>query len=683
LNENGFFAAPRRVVQAAFAASLVFLALFVSFHPEFLDLTGALAGVSETWAKNWAGWEKFKPALHGHLLAAGVSLVLLAAAWLAGQRLFRLVGRDGGAVSSAGIGLGVAALGVLALGLAGLLFKPVLAFFFAALLASGAGIIRVRRPARGGAVWPWILAGLLLLLDLLASLSTEIFHDSLLYHLALPELFLASHRFMVTPGNMLNFLPLNTEMLYLPCLAFGGEEAAKLLNFGLGVLVVLAVAGLARRLGGNAAGWAGGIAAFLAVSMPLVAVENEITFSDNARALWELLALSWLVAAWKRREGDLARGAVAVSAVFTGLAMGSKYLSFLACGILALALYIEVARRMEWRWGRAIHAPILFISLSLLVASPWLLRNTLATRDPLYPFGHKVFHSLRWSGFEHARWMADNRYYGVSGMDFTRWVSLPVRMPLDQVPGEFGTFTTGPLLPGLALLLLLRSSWPWGARVAVALVSGEALAWSFTSHLIRYLYPALLVFCSLLGWAYAELRGKSGLQARLLSLSLLLWALCAFNHRVIHRANMDGIFGMFGSFTGKLAREDVLAGRGYGARLEALPAGRVLLVGEERALGIGRVWEGSSMYNMPVLEWWVRESGDVRRLSIRVKQAGIRSVYLNGQGFDHLKSRGDFALPAERMAVLNAWWKTLGVVFRAPPITAYAVPPFGGVKRVK
>lgn len=561
--------------------------------------------------------------------------------------------------------------------MAGLLFPGILAAVLAMLLLAGVGAAgRPRLPARGGPAWLWIAVGVLLVTDAYASLSTEFFTDSVAYHLALPERFLAVHRFTVMPGNMLNFLPLNTEMLYLPCLAFGGEEAAKVLNLALGMSVVASVASLARRIGGEGAGWAGGVAAFLAVSMPIFSVENEITFSDNSRALWELLALNWFIVSGAGSGRFLARGPLVLSAVFAGLAMGSKYLSFIECAVLSAILFVEVARRVEWRLGRALHAPLLYGFLALAVCSPWLVRNALATRDPVYPFGHKVFNSLRWSHFEQVRWTNDNRFYGVKDQTLLRWITLPVRVSMDRVVAEFGTFTTGPLLLGLAVLLLLRSSWPWAARVVLLLFLGEALVWSVTSHLLRYLYPGLMFVCALIGWVTDQAREKAGRSILAITLAMAVWAGCALVHRVHHRINIGEDNGLIASFTGKMSREDVLDRRGFGRRMARMPAGKILLVGEDRPLGIGRVWEGSSIYNVPLLEWWLKESPSVRRLSIRVRQAGIRSVLVNYSGFDSMKSRGDFDLTFSQMGILNAWWKTLGVVFTEPPVVGYAVPPF-------
>jgi len=682
MGEKGFFVAPHRAVLATSAVAILVLGYFAALHTEFLELLGGYFEGKEAIYFGWAGWERFRPALLGHLRAGLVVAAIIASAWQGGSRLLDWMGKRGGAAGTstlAAAGLGLVSLAVFALGISGLLYPIILLVILGGFFLSGFGS---RRPVKGllagGPVWPWVLVGFLLFTDLASAMSYEYFQDSLVYHLALPERFLAGHRFVVMPGNMLNFLPLNTEMLYLPCLAFGGEECAKLLNMGLGILLALSVAGLARRIGGEGAGWAGGIAAFLAVSMPLTAVENEMSFADNSRTLWELLALRWFITSGAGGRKFLAKGDLAVSAVFAGFAMGSKYLSFIECALLAVILFVSVASRLEWRFTRALHAPALFVALALLVASPWLVRNTLAAHNPVYPFGHGMFNSLRWSGFEQERWMNDNRHYGVTGMTFGSWVTLPFRVTMDRVVGEFGTFTTGPLLLGLVILLFMRSSWPWTARVVAGVFLGEALVWSLSSHLLRYLYPGLMMLCALLGWVIADAREKAGHSARTIMLVLALWSVCAITHRIYHRINLASGFGIVASFMGKMDRGDVQELRGYGKRMEAVPPGKILLVGEERALGIGRVWEGSSIYNIPVLEWWVRESADSRRLAIRVKQAGIRAVLLNGDGFKHLQARGDFNLSEPRMAILNGWWKTLGVVFAEPPVTAYAVPPFTG-----
>ncbi len=535
-----------------------------------------------------------------------------------------------------------------------------------------AGVVR-RGPARrrsnpGPAVpsWLWLPILAALAVDWTACLSPEWFYDGQVYHLGLPERFLMVHKFPVLPEHMLTFLPLNAEMLYGAALAFGGEEAAKLINLAYAGLLALAVAGLARRLAPGTA-WVGGLAALLVVTMPLAPVENEITFGDNVRALWETLALACVLDGLAgSRRGWLRAGA------FAGCAMGSKYLAVIGAGVLFCA-----AATTAWRGPRRKRSfvpALAYFAVASAVVSPWLFRNWLAGGDPVYPFGLGLFPTIRYSPEEMGLWMADNRHYGVEGQTFARWLTLPYRVVIDLKDGDFGTFTTGPLFAAFLPLLVFRRAWPAGALAALGLIAVEWTCWSVSSQLIRYLLPALAALAALLAWGVAEMGRASPRHARLLLAAALAWSGCSLVARVLHRYNLEDMYGVYSFAAGRFAPGDAAAGRGYGAAFRALPPGAVLLVGEDRVLGIGRRWKATSIFNEPLVRVWARECPSAGRVAVKARQAGVRVALVNGDGLNALRDRGFMAMSAREWGVLNGWWKSLGVAYRAPPWTAYVVP---------
>jgi len=119
-----------------------------------------------------------------------------------------------------------------------------------------------------------------------------------------------------------------------------------------------------------------------------------------------------------------------------------------------------------------------------------------------------------------------------------------------------------------------------------------------------------------------------------------------------------------------------LDGRGYGADFKKLPpGGRILLVGEDRNLGMDRPWSGGSEYNVQLVKTWAKESPDSRRFAIRTRQAGIGAVVFNVPRFnDSLGRAPAFALTARELAIVNPWWKRLREVYKTPPRIGYALP---------
>jgi hypothetical protein len=396
-------------------------------------------------------------------------------------------------------------------------------------------------------------------------------------------------------------------------------------------------------------------------------VENEIPFGDNFRALVETLALLWAIRAVRG-----SRAALVVAAVFAGIAMGSKYLSVFRGGLIAVGLVvIGVAGAKErTRWRPSLE----FVAVAALVVAPWLARNWVLGGDPVYPFLQRIFTPLRFTAADLARWMQDNAHYGVATQTFRSWTGILYRLSIAPGDTDFGTFALSPLLLGFLPLLVLRRRWSGGALLALGIVAGEGLAWSLSSHLVRYLLPALAAACGLSAWMIGRVDEASPRFARVLAAVALIWILPILVMRAHHRYNLDDQFGTFGYALGRTPYADRLGVRGFGAVIKDLPAGTVLLVGEDRVLGLGRRWRAGSIYDRMLVKGWAEASPTLRRFEIKTRQAGIRAVILYGDGFRASQDRAPgFRLTDRELAVVNPWWKRLGVVYRHAGWTGYAI----------
>ncbi len=654
-------------------AALAALAAFVSLNRDAQATLEAFAQLKRLAGKYNLGFREVATAGLRLMLTLAYPAIVLTAAWRAGGALVGWLrcGAGGGerVVLAVALGLGLVSLALAGIAVTGLLAAPTPLALACLIIAVGGGrsARRGRRPPASSwttaAAGPALLALLALLWDLPGAFGPEWFEDGRTYHLGLPDRFLLTAKMPVMPGHLLGFLPLNTEMGYLAVMglisdAVVREEAARLFNWALGALAMAATGVLAARLcraqdrgADPRLAWA--TAAWLFVSMPVTMVENEICFTDNWRVLLETAALILVL-----RGGAASRVAAAGCA---GFAMGGKYLAVFRGALLAGAVLARAPRRQGLRRAAG------FTAVAALLLGPWLVRGWLAGGDPVYPFLPGVFRPV---GFDAAlldRWMDDNRHYGVAGMTWSSWSSLPVRCALRPGDSDFGTFTTGPMLLGFAPLLL-GGGWSAAAVVCATVAAGEMLAWSVTSHLIRYLLPALAVVCALLGSRIAVVAARAPGYGRVLLGLAALWAVPAGVMRVHHRVNLDDMFHTLGSALGRGDAESVAAGRGFGAAADGLGAGAVLLVGEDRVLGLGRRWIAASRYDLSLIKRWAAESRDTRRFALKVRQAGVGAVILHGDQFRAWQGRGPaFELTPAELARVNPWWRGLRVVWRRPP----------------
>ncbi len=181
--------------------------------------------------------------------------------------MFRGMGLAGADASerlllSAGLGAGTTSLTMLGLGLAGFWRpRPLSVLFFAvAVLGLVRTLLDVRWSRKGGAeqvpeaaVFPapgrlgflayaaLVVIACAVLLNLMETAAPEIFYDSLVYHLALPKLYLIRGRIVPTPQNIFSGMPFGVEMLYGLALSLSDEHLAALLNcsFGWGAAAAL------------------------------------------------------------------------------------------------------------------------------------------------------------------------------------------------------------------------------------------------------------------------------------------------------------------------------------------------------------------------------------------------------------------------------------------------------------
>lgn len=386
----------------------------------------------------------------------------------------------------ASIGLGLLSSAALGLGLVGLYTPAALWALLIAAAALGRSGLRdwladAQALVRGGwpaEAWPRFLAAFTLAalaLALLHALAPPIAWDALMYHLDGPRSYLDAGRIVARPDNPYLGFPQGVETLYgLSMALFGRDTAAAPLHFGLGLLALLSLGGLAWRHSGAAAGWLtaalvmSGYSAWLLFGWPYV---------DLGVLLYSAVALtafvSWCVALDDRW--------LFLAGVSAGLSLGVKY----TAGALLLALFGSAA----WVAPRRIVRSGLLLGLpALLLFLPWLARGLLLYHNPVYPF---FFGGLGWDA------VRNDLFFGGAGLvgRGAGWqvLILPAAAAIfgvEKAPGF--AFTAGPWL--LTLPLLVPLGWRWLDTPARALA---AACWTLLAPLLL-IWAALAAF-TLLG----------------------------------------------------------------------------------------------------------------------------------------------------------------------------------------
>ncbi|RPJ14531.1 MAG: phospholipid carrier-dependent glycosyltransferase, partial [Deltaproteobacteria bacterium] len=234
--------------------------------------------------------------------------------------------------------------------------------------------------------------------------------DALTHHLAVPTLYLKYGGLVEIPWVPFSYFPMNLDLIYLIPLYFGNDIIPKYIHFAFALLTGYLIFGyLKQRTGKNLYGLLG---ALLFISLPVVVKLSITVYVDLGLIFFSTAALLYILK-WAA-NGYSARHLI-LSGVFCGLALGTKYnglVTFFLLACLVPVLYVRgegVALPPRKRPGgppngpqqnggraalKAVASGVVFIVVALAVFSPWMVRNFIWTRNPVYPLYSSVFNPI-------------------------------------------------------------------------------------------------------------------------------------------------------------------------------------------------------------------------------------------------------------------------------------------------
>lgn len=556
---------------------------------------------------------------------------------------------------SAALGLVVFAQVVLGLAVAGLLFRAAVVTLLLVSLGLGAWSFKInpREPQAGPVFKPGIadfaallLLGAALLLGMAGALSPEVFYDSLVYHLAVPNLYAIKHRLTDMPYNLLsNNFQLHV-MLYTAGLLLKDEFVPKVTNYAAGVLSVLAILGLGERHFTRRAGlWAALI--FFTMTQTLVS-----SWSVGTEMLLVFFSLTALAAALRYEPG--ATRWLFLGAVLTGAALAVK-----ATGVLpALGIALVVAYRLRSNAGAALRALLVFGLVASVPVVPWLVKNQVYRHNPVYPFLTSVFGTPESADPGKIQTFI-NENHQQDALEVKDWLTRPWKITMgDVVNSQFFS----PLFLFLLPLLFLLGP-PGAASQAFWLYFLTIwLMWSSSSTLVRFLMPAypaaaLLMAAALEGRTHAALK-------RILSVTVLLacalglyWAGWVYYSQGLWQP-------LTGLMTGReyLSRTQTAYAYSHYTAIEFIndklpPQAKTLIVGDARSYYFRKDFIVSSVFDKTPAVEWAAASRDGDELYARMKSEGITHLLLNTSEAIRLgRSYGIFYWDERSRRVFNDFW---------------------------
>lgn len=616
--------------------------------------------------------------LHALLLPFCVAAVIFLAGASVGSALLRLLriaprGAFVRLLFATAIGLGVSSYATLALGTLGLLSGEVFWALTAGLLLAGCRPLAetLRDTARRGREWlsswgpfEWAVAlggAALLVVAVLCARTPVLEYDTLEYHLGGPAEHFAAGRVRFLWHNVYACFPAQVQMLYLQGMVLGGGKltgmaVAILIQVLFGALAAAGVGAIAARHVRKEAGLLAGV--FFLTCPILIVTALGHALDTLSRCFYYTVALlavmEWMFGREESAPGR--RSYLVLGGLCCGLAVAVKYTALLLLCLPLGAAVLLVSCVRHKGWYHKLTAPAILAGCALLALLPWLIRNLVATGNPVFPLLYHMFGAEGWSAQQAAKFARAHAAVPFSAgkllqetwrflCGYSRTISAGYVGPL------------GLMFVPLLLVALLRAEDgpkmggqsrlnPWPILLLICCGAAMVVLWGVATHQIaRFLTPLLVVLCPLSAAGFCVAAG--GRVAGKLCRAAVLLGVAYAVYFCATTAYMWG--GLGGSLRGEGLPELVRARdwprmSAYSDAVEWVndlnnvpPDARVMLVGEARTFYFDRPLLYSTVFNDPPIEPALELArDDLPRAVARLRETGATYVLVNWVEFARL-----------------------------------------------
>jgi hypothetical protein len=623
-----------------------------------------------------------------NMLAPCAGLIVVAAAAALGLRLLdfppfalsseRFASPLERLVLATALGLGLIALFMFFGGTVGLLSPWLWWTFIAALLAQGLSPLRRagRKLLAAPPLHPLAMAALLVtgawcLVHAAMIWSPPLEYDVLEYHLGAPAQFLRDGRVSFLQENIYAAFPLNGEMLYLLGLVLGtnkwlGLIAAHTILFSSWMLTLAGVYALTSRFTSKSteASPAPALATLLFALTPLGSIMAADFYVEHIQALFHLAAVMAACAFLSdRREALRGRnGWLVLAGTLAGLCCGTKYPALLFT-LAPLLILIPVHCAIGGSIYEALSAAMTLGVSALAMLAPWLLRNGIITRDPIFPLGTVMQRRAATpSGIpDHLD------HFEVATRAGARSLDALAKSLTQLFPGFKSSWFTdaecGPQLLPFALAGI-AGFFRRGAGFLLGVFLLDLFFWFFfTYRLNRFVYPLLAPLAVLAGLGIAQLWTIQPLRKAVVFVAALA-VLCLGPIAMVFVYQYSRPSYISGAEDGISASQNYYSEHGSRnfmngwSAVNALPAEtNVLFIGEAQTFYLNRTPTYSVVFNESLLERVLNNVDNAETAAELLRASGITHIYINYAEWFRLDTSYAISRPDPQGPYVQAQWK--------------------------
>ena len=228
---------------------------------------------------------------------------------------------------------------------------------------------------------------LLIICILVLASVPPVSRDALTHHLYIPKLWLQNGSIDPLPSMIFSYYPMNLELLYTLSLYFGNDIVPKFIHLAFGCGTAWCIFYYLKKRLGRFWGLFGSL---FFLSTPII-IHLETTVYVDLGVIFFTTSSMLLLIRWRERQ-ELR--ILLLAGVCCGLAAGTKYNGLIVLFLLScFAPFLTRGSSEKSNDISPAFAGLIFLSCSVLVFSPWLIRNFLWTANPVYPLFDSIFNN--------------------------------------------------------------------------------------------------------------------------------------------------------------------------------------------------------------------------------------------------------------------------------------------------
>ena len=336
--------------------------------------------------------------------------------------------------------------------------------------------------------------------ETIINLTPPVDRDALIHHLAIPKLWLKNGGFYEIKWAGFSYFPMNVDILYLIPLYLNKDFLAKFIHMAFGLGTAVLIFAYLRKRTSIIAGLLG-VVVFL--STPMIFRLSTEVYVDLGLIFFTTASIFALI---RYLDGECAESRwLLISAVCMGLALGTKYNAMIVWFFLTLAVIFICSRQTGRQWNSIKYGAVFFL-VSLVVFSPWLIKNHILTGNPFHPLMGAIFNKGASVTSEGVRSLVYGHTYmglfqmreNMFGEGFWETLLIPVRyffQGQDNSPRYFDG-VLNPLLILLPPFAFMNKSLSRDKLLFLVFAAFVIITATFLDHIrIRYILPAIPVLC--------------------------------------------------------------------------------------------------------------------------------------------------------------------------------------------